>query len=209
VISLSALAAFVVVSVVLIALPGPDTALVVRNTFVGGRRGGFVTAGGIVGGLALWTLAASIGVTALLVASQTAFQALKLVGAAYLLYLGLRTLWAVWRRGPAELPAGRAARLPDAVALRQGALCNLSNPKIAVFFATFLPQFAGDSPSFPALLTLGLVYLALTVAWFAGYVWIVARLGDLLRRPSVRRGVESITGLTLVAFGIGLAADRS
>ena len=198
------LLAFVGVAVVVIVTPGQDTALTVRNTLAGGRGAGVRTAAGVVCGQAVWALAASAGVAALLVASEPAFVALKLAGAAYLVYLGAQALLAAARRRPAaHLTAGPGATGRE---LRQGVLSNLANPKMAVFFSSLLPQFAD---SFPALLALGLLFCALTMTWLTAYAFALARAGDVLRRPRVRRTIDALTGTALVALGLRLAAaDR-
>ena len=197
------LLAFVGVAVVVIVTPGQDTALTVRNTLAGGRRAGIRTASGVVCGQAVWALAASAGVAALLVASEPAFVAVKLAGAAYLVYLGGQALLAAARRDE-QVELGRPAA--GGRELRQGLLSNLGNPKMAVFFSSLLPQF-GDT--FPALLGLGLLFCALTMTWLSAYALVIARAGDVLRRPRVRRAIDAVTSTVLVALGIRLAAaDR-
>jgi threonine/homoserine/homoserine lactone efflux protein len=197
------LLAFLGVAIVVIVTPGQDTALTVRNTLAGGRRAGVRTAVGVVCGQAVWALAASVGVAALLVASEPAFVALKVVGAVYLVYLGGQALLAAVRRRPRAVGEAGVAGGRE---LRQGLLSNLGNPKMAVFFSSLLPQF-GDS--FAALLLLGLLFCALTLAWLCVYAAAVARAGELLRRPRVRRAIDALTGTALVALGIRLAAaDR-
>jgi threonine/homoserine/homoserine lactone efflux protein len=137
------------------------------------------------------------------VASEPAFVALKLAGAAYLVYLGGRALLAAARRRQDVHEGARPTRGDE---LRQGLLSNLGNPKMAVFFSSLLPQF-GDT--FPALLGLGLLFCALTLSWLCGYAFAVARAGDLLRRPRVRRSIDALTGTALVALGLRLAtSDR-
>jgi threonine/homoserine/homoserine lactone efflux protein len=196
-------AAFLGVSALVIVTPGQDTALTIRNTFVGGRRGGMQTAAGVALGQALWALAASLGVAALLRASEPAFLALRLVGAAYLLYLGLTALRSAFRREP---PAPAALSRPGPRSpLWQGLLSNLGNPKMAVFFTSLLPQFAG---TFPGLLALGLVFCTMTLAWLTGYAFAVAKAGDFLRRARIRRAIEAVTGAVLVALGLRLATER-
>ena len=148
----------------------------------------------------MWTLATSAGVAALLVASEPAFVALKLIGAAYLVYLGAEALWSVVR--------GRASRLaaaPHGVShpFRRGALSNLGNPKMAVFFTSLLPQFGG---SFASLLALGLLFCSMTLVWLTGYAVVVAKAGDVLRR--FRRLVDAVLGVVLVAFGFRLALSE-
>jgi threonine/homoserine/homoserine lactone efflux protein len=197
--NMAELLAFLGVAVVVIVTPGQDTALTVRNTLAGGRRAGFRTALGVVSGQAVWALAASAGVAALLVASEPAFTALKLAGAAYLIYLGGQALLAAVRRRP---PSVHVQGTTGGRELRQGLLSNLGNPKMAVFFSSLLPQF-GDS--FPVLLALGLLFCALTLTWLSAYALAVARAGDVLRRPRVRRTLDAVTGTALVALGVRLA----
>ncbi|HEU4399680.1 MAG TPA: LysE family translocator [Actinomycetota bacterium] len=202
------LVAFVGVAVVVVVTPGPDTALTLRNALVGGRRAGVLTAVGVVGGQAIWTLATSAGIAALLVASRPAFTALRYAGAAYLIYLGLRALLAAVRGGAPPVSRG-PGRPPPGAAFRQGMISNLANPKSAVFFTSLLPQFvpAGEA-SFLAFLALGLIYCSITLGWLCAYAVVVARVGTVLRRPLVRRAVEALTGVVLTALGLRLATER-
>jgi threonine/homoserine/homoserine lactone efflux protein len=206
------LAAFVGVAIVVIVTPGPDTALTIRNTLLGGRRAGIATGAGVALGQSVWTLAASGGVAALLIASEPVFVAIRVLGAAYLTFLGARALWdAVRARSPAHDrgSATSAAHLRPRAALRQGLLSNLGNPKMAVFFTGLLPQFAPhDGHAFEVLFLLGLVFCALTFAWLVIYATVVARAGDLLRRDRVRRALDAITGGVLVGLGLRLATER-
>jgi threonine/homoserine/homoserine lactone efflux protein len=205
------LLAFLGISALVIVTPGQDTALTIRNTLAGGRRAGSFTALGVSTGQAVWTLAASAGVAALLVASEPAFVALKLAGAAYLVFLGVQALVAAVRRGTAGSHALGAFRraLAPATAFRQGVLSNLGNPKMAIFFTSLLPQFAPEGgASFAAMLALGLVFCTMTLVWLAAYAAGVARAGAVLRRPRVRRVLDAVTGTVLVALGLRLAAER-
>jgi len=207
----SDLAGFLVLSIIVIVTPGPDTALTIRNTLLGGRAGGVATAAGVALGQATWSLATSAGIAALLVAAEPAFGALKLAGAAYLVLLGAQALVSALRLGRSTEAAAalRRARLRPATALRQGAISNLTNPKMAVFFPSLLPQFVSPNmSSFAALLTLGLCFCVMTLSWLTAYALVVARAGDVLRRARVRRVVEGITGTVLVAFGIRVATAR-
>jgi threonine/homoserine/homoserine lactone efflux protein len=192
----SHLAAFVGIAAIVICTPGPDTALVVRNTLFGGRVNGVRTAAGIVLGIAIWTLAASAGVAALVAASRPLFDALRLVGAAYLIWLGLSTL----RRGHRAEIAARPG-----TGFRQGLLSNLGNPKIAVFFTSLLPQFAAG---FVALAALGVLFCAMGAVWLTGYAILVARARGFVLRPRVRWALDVVTGTVLVAFGTRLALAR-
>lgn len=205
-------AAFLGVSILVIVAPGQDTALTIRNTLVGGRRGGIATAAGVVTGLATWTAASSAGLAALLVASQPLFLAVRLAGAGYLVFLGLQALRAaLFTKHDLRQPtsANPTTRLRRRVAYRQGLLSNLSNPKIVVFFLSLLPQFIDrGQASFGRLLLLGLIFCSITLSWLTLYAVVVARVGDFLRRDRVRRGLEATTGLVLIGLGLRLATER-
>jgi threonine/homoserine/homoserine lactone efflux protein len=200
------LAGFLGLALVVICTPGQDTALTIRNALVGGRRAGIGTALGVALGQAVWTVAAAAGAVALLRASQPAFTVLRLLGAAYLLFLGIQALTAAFRRRPVEskLAAARGGTTAEA-ALHQGFLSNLANPKMAVFFTSLLPQFG---EAFLTLLALGLVFALLTFVWLAAYGIAVARARRLLERGAVRRGFDAVTGVVLVALGLRLAHDH-
>jgi threonine/homoserine/homoserine lactone efflux protein len=204
--------AFLGISILVIATPGPDTALTIRNTLLGGRRGGVLTALGVAAGQAIWALATSVGIVALLVASEPVFVAVKLAGAAYLVILGAQALFQALRPGAgAAATAGGVARrrLASPLAFRQGVVSDLGNPKMAVFFTSLLPQFAPEGgATFAALFGLGLVFSLLTFTWLALYAGAVARAGDVLRRKRIRRAVEGITGAVLVALGLRIAAEH-
>ena len=191
---------FVLVAAVVICTPGPDTALTIRNTLLGGRANGFRTAAGVAFGQALWTLAASAGIAALVAASQPVFTAIRVIGAAYLVWLGVQALIAAVRgRRHEERPRGSAA------GFRQGLLSNLANPKMAVFFTSLLPQFG---TGFGELLALGLLFSTMTLAWLTGYAAAVAQARRTLVRGRVRRALDAVAGLALVAFGARLAVER-
>lgn len=199
------LAAFVGISVLVIVSPGQDTALTIRNSLLGGRRPGCLTALGVSAGQAVWALATSVGLAALIVAFEPAFLALKLAGAAFLVYLGTQALLAALRGGHVER-AGSGGSLGSGAAFRQGVVSNLGNPKMAVFFTSLLPQFGAES--FAGLLALGLAFCAMTLVWLAAYAVVADRLGDVLRRPAIRRMFDAVLGVVLVALGLRLAADR-
>ena len=190
---------FVLVAAVVICTPGPDTALTIRNTLLGGRGNGLRTAEGVAAGQAVWTLAASAGLAALVAASQPIFAAVRIVGAAYLVWLGLQALSAAVRgRGAEHRPRGSRA------GFRQGLLSNLANPKMAVFFTSLLPQFG---TGFVELLGLGLMFSSLTLAWLSAYALAVAHTRQVLVRDRVRRALDGLSGLALAALGIRLAAE--
>jgi len=200
-VSAAQLAAFLGVSAVVIVTPGQDTALTIRNTLLGGRRAGVGTAFGVVGGQLAWALATSAGLAALLLASAPLFTAIRLAGAAYLVVLGAQALAAAVRGRPHQ---DRVHRRRSS-AVRQGLLSNLGNPKMAVFFTSLLPQFAA---SFTGMLSLGLLFAALTLSWLSLYALAVARASGLLRKTRVRRALDAVTGLALVALGLRVAAER-
>ena len=200
--------AFLGISILVIVTPGPDTALTVRNTLVGGKAGGIATAIGVALGQGIWALGTSLGVIGLLIASSTAFHAVQLLGAAYLVFLGVQSLWTAWRgNSPATAMTAAGPRLSRQRAWRQGIVSDLGNPKMAVFFASLLPQFAPE-PDFANLLGLGLVFSAMTFAWLSAYALVVARARDLLLRGWIKRALEAITGAVLIALGLRLATEE-
>jgi threonine/homoserine/homoserine lactone efflux protein len=201
--------AFLAIAAVVICTPGPDTALTVRNTLAGGRRAGVLTAAGVAAGQAVWTLAAAAGVAALLRASEPAFLALRLAGAAYLVLLGAQSLRAALRRAGESPRPGPGRRGRPSSSFRQGLLSNLANPKMAAFFTSLLPQFAPHGGSeFAVLLLLGLVFASLTLAWLSAYAVAVARARRLVLRGRVRRSLDAVAGCVLVALGLRLAVER-
>lgn len=199
---------FAIAALVLIMLPGPDQALITGNSLAGGRWGGLLTMLGGVLGLTVHAAAAALGLSALLLTSATAFTVLKIVGTVYLLWLSVQMLRSAMRshRTPAVENAIAAPRRGSAY-LRQGFLSNALNPKVALFFVTFLPQFiATDSTSVQAeSLLLSGVFALLYLAWFGLYIAAIDRLGRWLRRPRVKARIEQVTGLVLATVAIRLA----
>lgn len=207
---MSALAAFVLVAAVVIVTPGQDTALTIKNSLAGGRRGGVATALGVSAGQLVWAIATSAGLAAVIVASEPVFRVLQLLGAGYLVYLGGHALYRAFT-GRAATAGGRGRRaLSGRVAFRQGVLSNLANPKMAVFFTSLLPQFAvgAGEPSFARMLGLGVLFCVMTLVWLTGYALAVDRASGVLRRPLVRRSLDAITGVLLVAIGFRVATER-
>ena len=219
----AALLGFALASTLVILAPGPDSMLVMRNTMRGGRRAGWVTACGTLSGLAVWALAAALGLSALLRVSHVAYDVLRFCGAAYLIWLGVTSLGAFRRRGAGAAKPGREAGTPGpaaaAAALGQpparigraylnGVLSNLLNPKISVFFMAFLPAFvpAGTSASRFSLV-LGAWFIAETGLWLAVVAWLADRGVRWLRRPAVQRWMERVTGIVLIGFGLRLATE--
>jgi threonine/homoserine/homoserine lactone efflux protein len=202
------LAAFAGISLLLAVTPGPDMAVVTKNALAHGRRGVFLTTTGIALALAIWITATAVGLSAVVRASSELLLALKLVGSAYLAYLGIRTLIDSLRR-PQDFLAGTPPAAPAHVIFRQGFLSALSNPKLGVFFVTFLPQFVMPGQELlPRLLLLGLIFAVIGWAWMNVYGLLVTRIRDFITAPRVRQWMERITGVVLLGFGARLAAER-
>jgi len=200
--------AFLGVSLLVICTPGQDTALTIRNTLLGGRRGGAATAVGVSAGQAVWTVATSAGLAVILLASGPLFSAVRIAGAAYLVYLGVRSLLKARSHsgGEIESSSGKPGLKP-AGAFWQGLLSNLSNAKMVAFFISLLPPFAGSHPSFVVLIALGLNFSLLTLAWLLGYTFAVDRFSRLLSRTSIRRALDALLGAVLVGLGLRLASE--
>jgi threonine/homoserine/homoserine lactone efflux protein len=209
---MDAFLAFLGVSMIVIVTPGPDTAITIRNTLLGGRVGGIFTALGIAMGQTVWALATSVGVVAILIASEPMFVAIKYAGAMYLFYLGAQALREALRPStPQDIAQGRRdeQRLTKIRAFRQGVVSDLGNPKMAVFFASLLPQFVpSGGASFLELFLRGCIFALMTLSWLILYATVVAVVGDVLRRGAMRRVVEGLTGLVLVGLGLRLAAEH-
>ena len=200
--------AFMAICLLLAVTPGPDMALVTKNALAHGPRGVFLTTTGIAIALVLWITATAVGVAAVLKASTTLFYALKLVGGAYLAYLGVRA-WLASREQPGDLLSGPKAA-PAGSILRQGLISAGTNPKLGVFFVTFLPQFVDPHQQlFPQLLLLGSVFALIGWAWMNVYGLLIARIRDFITAPRVRRWLDRITGTVLIGLGVRLAFDRA
>jgi threonine/homoserine/homoserine lactone efflux protein len=207
----SSMLAFLGISILVIVTPGPDTVLTIRNTLLGGRSGGVFTALGVTIGQLTWALATSAGMVAMLLASEPVFHAVKLAGAAYLIGLGAHSLFMALRpdnRVTSPTEAGVRTRLRPVVALRQGIVNNLGNPKMAAFFASILPQFAPPGQGmFSSLVLLGVIFSLLTLTWLVVYALAVSAVGGFLRKPHVRRVVEGAAGAVLIGLGARLATE--
>jgi threonine/homoserine/homoserine lactone efflux protein len=202
------LLAFLGVSVAVVVIPGPDMALVARNVLRFGRSAGIATSFGICTGILGWAVAAAVGISTLLATSAVAFTALKLAGAAYLVYLGIATL----RAHDVAFEAGGeiGPRLRWQRAWLQGLLSALLNPKLGVFFVTLLPQFIapGESSALQAL-RLAVLFDLIGLAWLVTYSALLGAVGGVLNRPRPRRFIRRLTGAILVAFGARVALERA
>jgi len=202
------LVAFAGVSLLLAVTPGPDMAVVTKNALAHGRRGVFLTTSGIALALVVWVTATAVGLSALLRASGDVLFALKLIGAAYLAYLGVRTLLES-RARPADLLAGTPPAAPAQAVFRQGFLSAISNPKLGVFFVTFLPQFVlPGQQALSRLFVLGVIFAVIGWLWMNVYGLFVTRLRDVITAPRVRQWMQRVTGIVLLGFGARLALER-
>ncbi len=202
---------FIGVAAIVIVVPGPDTAVVTKNVLLYGRRVAWGTSLGVSAGLAVWTLAAALGVASLLRTSEVAFTALKLAGALYLIWLGIQALRAARRvSATAELGPDPGVRsIGTAGGFRQGFLSDMANPKIGIFFTSLLPQFV--DPGKPVLLpflALGAVFVTMTILWLGLYCLVASRAAETLLRPRVKAAMDRITGIVLIAIGLRLATEH-
>ncbi len=202
---------YLAIATLLIVTPGPDTALVTRNALLAGRRAASFTTLGIGMGSIIWALASVFGIAVLLEDSVVAFTVFKIAGAAYLGYLGLRSLIANFRSSKqtsVTTPDSQTTHLSERVAFRQGLLSNLLNPKAGAIFATALPQFInpGDSPV--RLVLMLLAYEAILLNWLHLYGYLVSRAGQSRFGTRVRKILQGVTGVVLLALGIRLAFEQ-
>ncbi|HEY1084456.1 MAG TPA: LysE family translocator [Prosthecobacter sp.] len=199
---------FVTACVLLNLTPGPDTFYILGRSLAQGRQAGMASALGIGTGALVHTLAAALGLSALLAASATAFMAIKFAGAAYLIWLGGKMLFS--KRQPAALQTGFSSSGFGA-AYRQGLLTNVLNPKVALFFLAFMPQFidAGSSDQFAAFIVLGLTFVTTGTFWCLGLAWFSSLLGQRLRgSSSLGDIVNRAAGALFIGLGIRLAVSK-
>ncbi len=200
-----ALLTFLAAATLIIVAPGPDSLLVTRNVFRRGRRGGLVTAAGTVTGLALWSLAAALGLSALLAASRIGYDGVRVAGGIYLIWLGIQSLRS---RGAVPTAPTETTPMPMHRAYLSGVLSNVLNPKIGVFFVTFLPGFVpAGAPVGATAALLGALFVVETGLWLVVLVWLVGRGTGWLSRRDVRRWLDRATGVVLIGFGVRVAAE--
>lgn len=212
--------AFAAAALLLAMVPGPSLAVVLRQTLRGGRRHAFATIAGNATGVAFWATAAVLGLSLLVATSRVAYAVVRIVGAVTLVGLGARSLLGARRSAPGRSPDGGAAGAEGVGAAagacragrlrgyRTGVLISLANPKPAVFATSVLPQFVStDAPATGQFLLLVAVWVAVSSAWYAAVSWAASHVGALLRRLSVRRRLEQVSGAVLVALGLRLVVD--
>lgn len=201
--SLSTFAAFAGVAVVVALMPGPDFAVVAKNTLAGGRRRGWAASIGVATSSALQGLAAAAGLGALIVRSQPVFETIRWAGVVYLAFLAVQALRSAWR---GDYTAERAG-VRTGVGFRQGLLVNITNPKVLVFYLAVLPQFMGPGSPLWGLALLASTHAVIALAYLMVLVTVIQRASAWLTRRPVRRALDAATGTALGAFSVGLAIN--
>ncbi|MDR7246380.1 RhtB (resistance to homoserine/threonine) family protein [Priestia megaterium] len=163
---------------------------------------------GICCALSIHTLTAILGLSAIIAKSVLLFSIFKYIGAVYLIYLGIKSLWTLRNKEKAETTTEN--KYKNKSSFKQGFLTNLLNPKIAVFFLTFLPQFVNpESHTFMPFLILGITYIVLTVVWYLFYIYLLNQISAFMKKPKTQKVIEGITGTILIVFGIKLALEKA
>ncbi|GAA5163356.1 LysE family translocator [Amycolatopsis dongchuanensis] len=193
--------AFVPAAFLIALVPGPATFMLVKQSALGSRRNSLATIAGIEAGVLVWGVAAAFGITTLLAASELAYTGLRIAGALYLVYLGVRLL--VSRGGPEpEVRPGSG--------FRSGLLVNVTNPKAGIFALSFLPQFVSTADAGPLpLLALVAVWILTDTVWYTSLALLLTRVGRWLRSRRVRRALERSCGGAFVAFGLAMAVESA
>ena len=205
----SAYVSFLVFAGVLTLVPGPDVAVVIRNTLSAGRRRGWWSAVGVASASAVQGAVAAAGLGAVLLRVEPLFQAVRWAGIGYLVYLGVQSLRsAVAGRYP-DADAGAVPRGQALAGWRQGFLTNIANPKVLVFYLAVLPQFLGQGAPVGVVAVFALSHAALGLLYLSGLVALLHRARRVLSRRSVRRGLDALTGTALLGFGLRLATERT
>lgn len=202
------LLAFIAAASILTATPGVDTAIVLRTSITDGKAPAAMASLGVALGCLVWGAAVSLGLGILLQASELAYDVIKFVGAGYLVWLGLKLL--LKPRMEFEPQDGAEASRSGGEAFRRGLLANLLNPKVGVFYVTFLPQFVPATASVASYsFFLACIHVFLTLVWFGILIMATTSLGRFLRQPSAMKAMDRVAGCVLLAFGIKLAASSS
>ncbi|GAB3999078.1 LysE family translocator [Glycomyces albus] len=205
---MTALMVFATAILIASIVPGPDFAVVTRNTMLGGRAAGMWTALGVALGICVWVVATSFGLAALLSASVLAFTVVKIAGAAYLVYLGVRSIISALKdRKRPVLDIGLSREITHWRAFRIGLLTNVLNPKALVFFTALVPQFIDGGSGLVQIGGLAAVAAAVNGAWFLALANLVGLLRKVFDNPSVRAWINGVTGAVLVALGFRVASS--
>ncbi|KML44426.1 LysE family translocator [Cytobacillus firmus] len=199
---------FLILSLFVVMSPGIDTALITKRTISDGRTDGYKMGLGITAGSLVHTFAAAFGLSAILMQSAAAFEVIKYAGAVYLIYLGLSSFISMKKKKNADLETEVKSDMKKS-AFKQGLLSNVLNPKVAMFFLTFLPQFvkSGENAQ-QQLIIMGIIYTLLSICWFFLYVFFINYLREWLMSPKVQRVMDKATGVVLIGFGLKLALAK-
>lgn len=198
---------FLLMSFLLVILPGPDTGILIQNTISSGKKSGIKTMFGSVAGLMVHTMAVVFGLSALIVKSAYIFSFIKYAGALYLIYLGIVSLKSLsMKQEPADMERKHKKNKSHFL---QGFFTCVSNPKVAVFFLTFFPQFLStEGNHFVQFLAMGLIYSLITIIWFFFYVYLIDFFRAWLKKPAVNNVIQGVSGAVLMGFGIKLALEK-
>jgi threonine/homoserine/homoserine lactone efflux protein len=204
----SMLWAFLPIAALMTITPGPGTAMIVRSALRGGVRTALATILGNSAGVLAWAVLSALGVSALVAASEVAFAALKLTGAAVLVYLGARSL--LGRRGEPEPGETPPTSSPSrGTAFRDGLATSLANPKLAVFFVALFPQFVADgAPVLPPALAMAAMIVAFDLAWYSTLAVLVDRSRRAFLRSRLMRRLEALMGAVLIGLGVRVALEH-
>jgi RhtB (resistance to homoserine/threonine) family protein len=204
-------AAWIAVATILIVTPGPDTVLIIRNALRAGSRAASLSAAGVGLGSAVWAAASVLGVAVLLESSDLAFTAFKFAGAAYLIYLGFRSIVGTFRPPAAAAPVSDLTKpmgMSASTAFVQGLLNNLLNPKAGAIFVTVMPQFIQPGDSITRLILMVVGYDAIVIAWLCIYAVVVSRAQRGRIGARLQKGIERLTGTVMIGLGVRLAFER-
>lgn len=203
--------AFLGIAALLTIIPGADTGLVTKNAITRGRTAAFFTTFGICLGCLCHATASALGLSVVLRESARVYEWVKLAGAGYLIYIGARALWAARKPYGMEPSVAFSAEQRRGMwfSFVEGLFTNLLNPKVAIFYLTFLPQFIAPGENvLRKSLFLACIHVLMGLVWLCSYSMLLDRMSSILMRPSVRRKLEAFTGAVLVTFGLRLAIER-
>ncbi|KKI91231.1 lysine transporter LysE [Bacillus sp. SA1-12] len=199
---------FLILSLFVVMSPGIDTALITKRTLSDGRIDGYKMALGITTGSLVHTFAAAFGLSAILMQSAVAFEIIKYAGAIYLIYLGLSSFITRKNKKITGVEQQNGSEMKKS-AFKQGLYSNVLNPKVAMFFLTFLPQFMKTGATATVqLMIMGIIYTLLSITWFFVYVFFINYLRKWLMSPKVQSIMDKTTGLILIGFGLKLAISK-
>jgi threonine/homoserine/homoserine lactone efflux protein len=200
--------AFLPIAALMTIAPGPATAMIVRSALRGGVRAALATILGNSAGVLTWAVLSALGISALVAVSELAFAALKLTGAAALIYLGARSLTRR-RRADVEPPETSTAPVSKGTAFRSGLVTSVANPKLAVFFVALFPQFVSDgAPVLPPALAMAGLIVMLDLAWYSTLAVLVDRGRRALTGSRIMQRLEALMGAVLIGLGVRVALEQ-